>query len=209
MNEDFAIQLKTVLDQSSINTVKEQISDLKKTMEQQMNVAVSPAARASGNASATTSRSTAPKMSQDLKEAYDELKLWETELAYVQQMMKLDTSPLSLEKWEIKLQNVKTRIEEVKTAIEELEKDAGGEPQGLSLLNMSTIVIQQNMKGAVKQAGKLALALIGIRGIYGSIHKATSSWLAQNKEIQEKLNGAWYALGSLFAPAIEALVNLT
>ena len=208
MNEEFAIQLKTVLDQSSINTVKEQISDLKKTMEQQMNVAVSPAARASGNASATTSRSAAPKMSQDLKEAYDELKLWETELAYVQQMMKIDTSPLSLEKWEIKLQNVKARIDEVKTAIEEMEKDAGGEPQGLSLLNMSTIVIQQNMKGAVKQAGKLALALIGIRGIYGSIHKATSTWLSQNKEIQEKLNGAWYALGSLFAPAIEALVNL-
>ena len=62
--------------------------------------------------------------------------------------------------------------------------------------------------GFVDSLKKAALALVGIGGMFGAIRKAAQTWINQNDQISEKINGIWYALGSLLAPAIQFIVNL-
>lgn len=63
----------------------------------------------------------------------------------------------------------------------------------------------KKMKKTIKQA---VTGLIGFRAVYTGIRKAMSTYLAQNEELQNKLNACWYALGSLLAPALEFLLNI-
>ena len=60
----------------------------------------------------------------------------------------------------------------------------------------------------VKGVKSVLLGLIGVRGVYSSIRRAMSAYLAQNDELKSKINACWYALGSLFAPVVEYIVNL-
>lgn len=67
---------------------------------------------------------------------------------------------------------------------------------------------KKTIKGWAKDIFKVSLALAGVRSIYTSIRRAMSAYLAQNEELNNKLNACWYALGSLFAPALEVIVKL-
>lgn len=68
---------------------------------------------------------------------------------------------------------------------------------------------------SVKQLGKmgksmkgLLTAIAGVRTVYAGIRKAMTTYLAQNEELNNKLNACYYAIGSLLAPVVEYLVNL-
>lgn len=68
--------------------------------------------------------------------------------------------------------------------------------------------IKNDFSDVVKSSKSLVLGLIGARSAYSAIRKAMSSYLAQNTELQQKINACWYALGSLFAPALEFIVSI-
>ena len=195
MNEEFAIQLKTILDQSSIAQVKEQLSQLKDFVGQNVSGATSAAASAKSNID-FSDMEIAVEHAKEIEQILNKIGDLETTLSAA--------DVLGLSKSEIL--EIEVEIEKLTNKLASLTK--GSNAGSVSVMSTAIINIKDNMRQAVKQAGRFALALIGVRGIYGSIRKATSAWLAQNTELQEKLNGAWYALGSLFAPAIEALINM-
>lgn len=109
-------------------------------------------------------------------------------------------------------------LEQAKTSAEEMQKvlcDSGGVDDNVENIsdNSGNIKINFSSLGKelnkiVKQAFRFTLALVGVRGIYGSISKAVHTYLGQNELLQQQMNAAWYAVGSLLSPVIEWLVNL-
>ena len=64
------------------------------------------------------------------------------------------------------------------------------------------------MEKAVKTAKRLALSLFGVTTIWRGIIKSVNTYLSVNTELQARLNGMYYALGSLFAPVLEWILNI-
>ena len=77
----------------------------------------------------------------------------------------------------------------------------------MSLFSKTTVTVKNTAKDIGRRIRGVIGALIGATGVYAGIRKAMTTWLAQNDELQQKLNGAWYALGSLFAPILEWIIN--
>lgn len=223
MNEEFAISLKTVLDQSSIADVKRQLSEFKDYAARQMNVSVAGASKAAARANRTMTKMNVqqvnlPFSEQDLAEANAALESWEKEIEHIQEMMKKTDATSAIERWTEQLAIATSYAEEIKQSIAEMNEQnaqAGSEFTGeaiesanaFEIIGEVTATIAPNIKRALKQILRMGAALLGVAGIYGSISKAMRSYLAQNEELQNKLNGAWYALGSLFAPLLEKLIN--
>lgn len=106
------------------------------------------------------------------------------------------------------------QVENLKNEIALLEKEIAsmstGNVKGLStsLKELTSSFSKGALSGVGSAVKKIALALVGVRGTFTAIRKAMSSYLAQNEELQAQLNGCWYALGSLMAPALEFIVDL-
>lgn len=66
----------------------------------------------------------------------------------------------------------------------------------------------QDMEQTAHGFTKMGLALLGYRGIYGALTKATHSYLAANKETKEKMDYIWTALGNVIGPIIERVSNI-
>lgn len=203
MNEEFAISLKTVFDQSSFDKIRKQLADFKKEFEKGMEVAVSPAVNATNKISPPSTQTT-PANPMDMQGA----KEYSAQIAYI--LSQIDD--LTEKKRRIDLGIEEGDIFKIEAEIERLQNKLiqlqGNGNSGVAVVQKTTVNISNNLGKAVKQASRLVLALVGVRGLYGSIRKAMGTYLAQNTELQQKLNGAWYALGSLFAPVLEWIINL-
>ena len=192
MNEEFAIKLKMMLDQSSIAEVKKQLHDIGQ--------------EASESAQATMPKPEATEMFdiENMEEAekhYWEILQIQTKIADLQTTLSL-ADVLGLSSQEIIDLNVE--IEKLKNKIASLTKDGGAD---VFVFSKTTVMIKNNLKQVRRSIMGIVGGLVGARSIYTSIRKAMSTYLAQNDELQAKLNGAWYALGSLFAPVLEWIVN--
>ena len=192
MNEEFAIKLKMMLDQSSIAEVKKQLHDVGQ--------------EASESAQATMPKPEATEMfdignMEEAQEHYWEILQIQTKIADLQTTLSL-ADVLGLSSQEIIDLNVE--IEKLKNKIKSLTKGGGTD---VSVFSKTTVMIKNNLKQVRRSIMGIVGGLIGARSIYTSIRKAMSTYLAQNDELQAKLNGAWYALGSLFAPILEKIIN--
>ena len=61
---------------------------------------------------------------------------------------------------------------------------------------------------ARKKVLRYSLALFGVTSIYRGIIKAVNTYMSVNQELQARVNGLYYAIGSLLAPVIEWVLNL-
>lgn len=59
-----------------------------------------------------------------------------------------------------------------------------------------------------KNVKRIGLALFGVTTIYRGIIKSVSTYLSYDKELQARLNGTYYALGSLFAPILKWILDM-
>ena len=197
MNEEFAIRLKTVLDQSSIEQTMAQLGKMKDTISQTMSEATSKAT-SSGTGSFNFDTSGAQEHMAEIALLLDKLDTLEQEYEILS-----TAKPWAGQQEE--LLKLAFEIEKVKNRIKSLTKDNGG---GMSMFSKTVISVNNGFKDVRRNVGRVVAGLIGVRSLYTSIRKAMSSYLAQNEELQNKLNACWYALGSLFAPALEWIVNL-
>ena len=190
MNEEFAIKLKLIMDETSVNQVKSTVQNVK-----------------------TECESLSKKTGQ----------------AGVIQMFDIEEP----DKYSARLQLLKYQIDELAETIKIMEQgpEGWGEDYMIKLLQARAELeklVEQYNKIAEKQKevteeteeatrstsnlGKtikqVLFGIVGIRGVYSSIHRAMSTYLSQNQELQQKLNACWYALGSLMAPVLEYIVNL-
>ena len=60
----------------------------------------------------------------------------------------------------------------------------------------------------LKSLKTFALGLIGIRGAYSLVRKASSAWLSQDTELAKKFENVWLALGAALQPILEALADI-
>lgn len=105
---------------------------------------------------------------------------------------------------------LRNRLKDLRQAadeVEDIDDDVGEIDVKVNAVQKTTVMIGKDLSNAVNMVKRFTLSLIGVQGLYGSIRKAMSVWLAQNDELQNKLNACWYALGSLFAPLLEWLIN--
>lgn len=65
-----------------------------------------------------------------------------------------------------------------------------------------------SMKRSWKTAKRLALSLFGVTTIWRGIIKAVNTYMSVNTDLQARVNGLYYAIGSLFAPALEFILKL-
>lgn len=194
MNEEFAIKLKTILDQSSIALVKQQLAALKEEVSGNLAEATSAAA------SAKTGIGINP---DDLAAANQ----YSARIAYIiAQINDLSEQVRLIDLGEAEGDVLKLEAE-IERLREQLDKLIHKGQSSVSLVNKMTVSITNNFKQALKSATRIVGAMIGVRTVFSSIRKAMRSYLAQNDELQAKLNGAWYALGSLFAPVLEWIIN--
>lgn len=64
------------------------------------------------------------------------------------------------------------------------------------------------LKNISNMAKRIAASMIGVRSVFSLISKSMNTYLSQNDALRDKLNSIYYALGSMFAPILEWLVNL-
>lgn len=102
------------------------------------------------------------------------------------------------------------RIDDLKDSIREIQEtlEETKAKEISQAISVSTQKASEYMGTMAKDSSKFLKALLGVRTAYSFIRKAMSTYLAQNEELQARLNACWYALGSLMAPILEYLVKL-
>lgn len=98
--------------------------------------------------------------------------------------------------------------EETRALNVEIEKTRN---QLLSLQNAQRRNNQEDTKSWKERTQSLkqfALGLIGIRGIYSLVRKASSAWLSQDTELAKKFQNMWLVIGAALQPVLEALANI-
>lgn len=196
MNEEFAIKLKTILDQSSIASVKQQIENLKKEVGEGVVQATAPAKQATQHFFNEEEFVGAEEHAKEIEQILNRIGDLQTTLDASEALGMSKSEILELE----------VEIEKLWNKLKKFQKNEEG-GQSVSIFSKATVTIKNNMKGIRRNVVGILGGLIGARSVYSAIRKAMSTWLAQNEELQSKLNGAWYALGSLFAPILEWIVN--
>ena len=81
----------------------------------------------------------------------------------------------------------------------------------IRLQNLQNQDTKESSKGwNLKLSGlkKFAMGLIGIRGIYSLVRKASSTWLSQDTELAKKFQNMWLVIGAALQPVLEALANV-
>lgn len=111
------------------------------------------------------------------------------------------------EKAAIKLEDILSKFKD-EEPMEEMPKTTSSWLSKLKSVQTTVVDIGMDAKNLFERAKRFTLSLIGIQGLYSGIRKAMGVWLSQNDDLQKKLNACWYALGSLFAPVLEWLVNM-
>ena len=75
-------------------------------------------------------------------------------------------------------------------------------------INTSVNSVQSSGKRILSTMLKWGPALLGVRGAYQMISRATQAFLAENKQLSANLSSAWTALGNVLGPIITQIVNL-
>ena len=223
MNEEFAIKLKTVIDQSSMEKARQSVSDLADNLKSQLSSLKITFSSAPAK--------TVEKVKAEIVDTTKSVEDLKRELADLQNapLKWISTEGMSPQNAASAQKSTMMYVQERIAAIEELERKiqeaeamATSAPEAnilptpqeaqetantFSIINKTTLKIKNNFKDAFKSVLKTGMALLGVRTIYSAIRKSMSAYLAQNEELQAKLNGCWYALGSLFAPVLEWIID--
>lgn len=207
MNEEFQIALSLALNESSIAKVKERLKELKKELQTTIEVNVEVAK---------------PKLPQIDPPVItpvihtDGIKDYSAQIEFLKEKIEDLQATLSMIDASDSKSDVlwyRTELEKAQNQLLDLINKQNGlgketENTAKKASKMSFQKIADSIKQATKNAKVFTMALIGIRSLYLGIRKVMNTYLSQNEELQNKLNACYYALGSLFAPILEYIVNL-
>lgn len=94
------------------------------------------------------------------------------------------------------LYKINTEIEKLKNNLVDLYDKQKGKNDGFGF------------KAGLKDLKKFALGLIGVRGLYSLVRKASSTWLSQDEELAKKFQNIWLGLGAALKPILEWLAEV-
>ena len=190
MNEEFAIKLKLIMDETSVNEVKTSVKSVKEECESLV--------QKTGQAGVI--------QMFDLEEPdrYSaKLQLLKYQIDDISMVIKdMEENPESWgERFTFELLKAKAELEKL---VEQYNKIAEKQRE----VTEETKETEKSTSNLGKTIKQVFFGIIGINGLYSSIRKAMSAYLNQNDELKQKINACWYALGSLMAPVLEYIVNL-
>ncbi len=216
MNEEFAIALKLAIDESSITKVKERLEQLKKELETtiDINLEVKKKVDETTDSITPTTPTVSPQITpnldttgiKDYSAQIDELRAKVDDLKATLASVGMNDSPSDIMWYRTELEKAQNRLIDLVNKQRELTKEVSNTAKESKKMTLQSIA--SSMKDAVKSAKLFTMALIGARSVYFAIRKSMTTYLSQNEELQNKLNACYYAIGSLFAPALEWIVNL-
>ena len=90
-----------------------------------------------------------------------------------------------------------TTTREFKSEAEDAFKTAKKEANGLD----------KSIKKGIKTIGRMALAVLGVRGAYSLVRRAVSACLQGNEELNNKMTAIWNTLGTIMEPVVTAMMN--
>lgn len=105
---------------------------------------------------------------------------------------------------QFKIENAK----QIEGQAQDLVSKLSGSSVSMTKVSNEAKKTSTGLSKAVSTAKKFAFALLSVRGVWFAIRKSMTMYLAQNEELQTKLNSLYYAVGSMFAPLLEGLVNI-
>ena len=67
--------------------------------------------------------------------------------------------------------------------------------------------LNRAISDGIREIGRMALAVLGIRGAYSLVRRAVNACLQSNEELSNKMTAIWNALGTIFEPVVNAMIN--
>ena len=67
--------------------------------------------------------------------------------------------------------------------------------------------LDSSIKKGIKTIGRMALAVVGVRGAYGLVRRAVSACLQGNEELNKRMTAIWNTLGTIVEPVVTAMMN--
>lgn len=68
--------------------------------------------------------------------------------------------------------------------------------------------IKKSAKENASQIKRMTMSLIGVRSVYLMISRASSAYMSQDEELNQKMQASWASLGAILAPLLEYMANL-
>ena len=196
MQEEYGIKLKILTDsfKNSIMQVKGMIHNFKNDIKQDTDV------------NFTIDSNLTLKQLQKFKSDI------ESELAKLQESSKIGAGMKVVDPdEERKIKNLTAGLTMVKERIAEIGNEADDTKQKISGIsvsaNMTNNTIVNGFKNSWKSIKRFAFSLLSLRGIYGLVRKASSSYMAQDRGLAEQMQRTWASVGAMLAPIIETIVK--
>lgn len=67
--------------------------------------------------------------------------------------------------------------------------------------------LNSSIKKGIKKIGRMALAVLGVRGAYSLVRRAVNACLSSNEELNNKMTAIWNTLGTIMEPVVTAMMN--
>ena len=107
---------------------------------------------------------------------------------------------------------VKNNVKGIKDGISMVFNDFKKGAGSINLFKKSTSDFGKNVSRAfdkgISSIKRFAVALLGVRGIYGLLTKSVRSYLADHENLKNQFNAMISGIGNLLAPAIEYVLSL-
>ena len=89
----------------------------------------------------------------------------------------------------------------------EAESAGGSAKRAFGKAKKESNDLNSSIKRGIKKIGRMALAVIGVRGAYSLVRRAVSACLESNEELANKMSAIWNTLGTIMEPVVTAMVN--
>ena len=92
------------------------------------------------------------------------------------------------------VESVKDKVDEVNNSLDETKEKQNEINHGWDTSGLNSLL---------KGVKRIAASIMGVTTVFSVIRKSMSHYLSQNDKLKEKLNGIYYAIGSMLAPILE------
>lgn len=156
-------------------------------------------------------------LNNEAQKLYTEIEMYKKQLSEAKSQMsalKQETSQTatSQNKLAVFFNSFKGKIEQAKVCVKGLETNFSKIPAITQNITNNIKNMGSSIKAGISHVLKYATALFSLRGIYSLLSSSAQSWLSsQNagaQQLSSNIEYMKYALGSVFAPVIEYVINL-
>ena len=104
----------------------------------------------------------------------------------------------------VDLSEAKDEVKDLGDSVKDVKEETDDTKEGFSNLGDS---ISRTVKKSITNLKRFSLSLLGIHSVWTALSRAVRSYMAYDKEANQRLQANWVALGAMFAPIVERIVK--